>query len=290
MTTPESKRLIIDAHTHLFPDEVIRHRDRFREMDPWFSELFENPLGGMATGEELLASMDDAGIDQSIVCGWPWRDQGICRMHNDFLADVASQHPGRIAWLAIVNPSDREAAAEIQRSASKGAVGIGEINADAQEFDLGQPAHLSTFAEACTSLALPVLLHCTEPVGHHYYGKGSAYPERVIDFVAKYPALKVVAAHWGGGLPFYELMPEIAERLTNVVYDTAASTYLYRHSIFDVVFRLVGGQRILFGSDFPVLRQATFARAAQRALGSDADLDALMAGNARRVYRMDGAP
>ena len=90
-------------------------------------------------------------------------------------------------------------------------------------------------------------------------------------------------AHWGGGLPFYELMPEIGLALRNVTYDTAASTYLYRPQVFDIVARIVGADRVVWGSDYPVLGQRRFLDAARQWLPEEA-VDPVLGGNAARLY------
>jgi predicted TIM-barrel fold metal-dependent hydrolase len=103
-----------------------------------------------------------------------------------------------------------------------------------------------------------------------------------------HPDLRVVAAHWGGGLPFYELMPEVAAAARNVWYDSAASTYLYDFAVFRHVAALVGPARILWGTDYPLLRQAPFLRRT-RELGFDQEMfEAICGGNARGVYGVGG--
>ena len=49
-----------------------------------------------------------------------------------------------------------------------------------------------------------------------------------------------MCAHWGGGLPFYALMPEVEDSLSNVYFDSAASPFLYDASVFPTVAGLVG--------------------------------------------------
>ena len=49
-------------------------------------------------------------------------------------------------------------------------------------------------------------------------------------------------------------MPEVKETLRNVYFDTAASPFLYTADVFSTVERLVGADKILFGSDYPLLR------------------------------------
>lgn len=277
---------VIDAHTHLFPTELVTDRSTHLDRDAWFAELFTSPRVLMVTVEAMLASMDAAGIERSIVCGWPWRDTGLCQEHNDFLAHACRQHPERLSWLAIVNPADPGAPAEVARCMALGAVGIGELNADAQAFDWRSPRSLLAVVDACTSLDVPMLIHCSEPVGHPYPGKGTATPDAILSFLGHAPDARVVAAHWGGGLPFYELMPEVAALTRNVVYDSAASTYLYDSPVFRVVERLAGPDRMLFASDYPVLKQRTFLAKVRDAGFSESGMDDLLFRNAARVFKL----
>jgi predicted TIM-barrel fold metal-dependent hydrolase len=48
-------------------------------------------------------------------------------------------------------------------------------------------------------------------------------------------------------------MPEVAKALTHVFYDTAASPFLYSKKIYSLGCEIAGADRILFGSDFPLL-------------------------------------
>ena len=61
-------------------------------------------------------------------------------------------------------------------------------------------------------------------------------------------------------MPFYELMPEVAALTRNVVYDTAASSYLYRADVFRAVLDIAGPERVLWASDHPVLGMGRFLR------------------------------
>lgn len=276
--------MIVDAHTHLFPPGVISDRDGHRARDVWFGEAFASPKAMFVTPEDLIASMDTSGVDVSIVAGWPWRDPGLCDDHNAYLADVASNSAGRLRWMAIVNPVTPDAPNQVVDATMAGAVGIGEVNADGQEFDWRDADALLPFVDACLQVDLPLMMHCSEPVGHLYPGKGGATPEKILAFVQRFPELRIVAAHWGGGLPFYELMPEVQLAMRNVAYDTAASMYLYDFSIFNVVTSIVGPGRVLFGSDYPVLKQRNFLDRL-RATGLDnATLDNVLGNNAERVF------
>ncbi len=277
--------VIIDAHVHIFPPEIVLRRAEFCQRDRWFAQLYSNPRVRLATAEHLLASMNEAGIAVSIAAGFPWSDPGLCAYHNEYLAEAAQRSAGRIAWLATVVPHHPQAASEAERCFQRGASGVGELNADAQGFAWDEPEVLEGLVEVCVATRRPILAHVSEPLGHHYAGKGTAWPQRFVRFVERFPDVMVVAAHWGGGLPFYELMPEVAQATKNVHYDSAASTYLYRFRVFRLVVDLVGPQRVLFASDYPVLRQKRFVERVQtEGTLTASELRAVLSENAQRVY------
>jgi uncharacterized protein len=280
--------VIVDAHTHAFPPAWIADRVNHCRRDRWFGDLYEAPSAKMIDAVELMSAMDSAGVAQAIACGWPWLDPGLCREHNDYLADAARKSNGRLAWLGIVAPASPDAAAETERCLALGASGIGELNADAQGVDIAQPGLLADVVAVLTAAEWPLLLHASEPVGHRYPGKGTATPDRLLTFLSANPELRVVLAHWGGGLPFYELMPEVAAHTRNVVYDTAASSYLYRPGVFRTVLDIAGRERVLWASDHPVLGMGKFLDRTKRLAAIHPDERALVMGdNARRVYRLD---
>ena len=123
-----------------------------------------------------------------------------------------------------------------------------------QSFNLGDKDIMQPFTEALKKHNLILLTHTSEPVGHSYAGKGTVTPQTLYPFILDNPGLNIVFAHWGGGLPFYALMPEVKQALANVYFDTAASPFLYSPQIYRQVAQLVGAERILFGSDYPLLQ------------------------------------
>jgi predicted TIM-barrel fold metal-dependent hydrolase len=277
---------VVDAHTHIFPDEIIGDRANFLARDLWFEHLYASPRALLVGPGELIASMDTAGIEQSVICGFPWRDPGLCRIHNDFMADVSAKSNGRLPWLGIVAPgSGTEAVNEAQRCFDLGASGLGELNADAQSFDLTDTEGLTELFEFCFESNRPIMLHASEPVGHHYPGKGASTPDRLLKMIQALPEVRFVLAHWGGGLPFFELMPEVEAITSNIWYDTAASTYLYRWGVFRSVLDIVGPDRVLFASDYPILKQDRFIQKVQGIPWKDNDeRKAVLCENARNVY------
>lgn len=247
--------MIIDVHTHIFPPDVIERREMFAKRDSSFDFIYGNPKARMVTFDALVEEMDEAGVDRSVVCGFPWRSIDMCRQHNTYMMEAVSAFPDRLVGLATVNPvAGRACDTELERCFEGGLKGVGEISADAQGFRLDDPATSGRIVGAVEEAGLFLLLHANEDVGHFYPGKTPTTPTAVYRFLEKFGDVRTILAHWGGGLCFYELMPEVAKVTSSVYYDTAASPFLYRPDVYRVAVEIVGAGRILFGTDFPLLR------------------------------------
>jgi len=265
--TRRATPMIVDAHVHILPERVRASRTEIALADPWFAACHRGN-SSIASAEELIPAMDDAEVDRAVCFAWPFADPALCSEANDHLADVQRRFAKRLIAFATVNPASSEAVREIERCARLGLRGIGELNCDAQGFSLDDPA-IQGAVDASVRAGLPWTLHCSEPVGHEYAGKGTTTPDKVARFATRYPDLTLVCAHLGGGLPFYAHMPEIAELCKRLWFDTAAGPYVYAPSAYREVVDRCGKERLLFGSDYPLLTAPRY-RLAFDAAGLDA--------------------
>ncbi len=253
--------MIIDAHTHLFPEEVRKRRRVYGSRDEAFSLLYGDEKARLAGLEDLLEVMDREGIDRSVICGFPWSDPGLCREGNDYLFSCFQEFPSRVLpFVCFPLREARQAEKELHRCLSLGAKGIGELafyrgRITAQDID-----RLSSLLEPLRGTGIPLLLHVNEPVGHEYPGKSMKTLQPLYQLLLRIPETEVILAHWGGGFFFYELMPEVARAAQRVYYDTAASPFLYRPQVYSLAVQIVGSGRILWGSDFPLTSPARYFR------------------------------
>ncbi len=248
--------MIIDVHTHIFPPDICTHRERYCTRDAWFDALYRNPQARLATAEDLIAEMDTAGVAAALTCSFGWTDTGLIEETNSYVLDAMRRYPERLRGMAVVQPTAaNHAVQELERCARAGMIGLGELMPHGQGYRLSDTALLTPLIDIVRQYRLLVLSHCSEPVGHIYPGKGNVSLQDTVAFLTAFPDVLFIAAHWGGGLPFYHLMPEIQRITTNVWYDTAATIYLYRNTIFPIVVQLVGAERILFASDYGLLSQ-----------------------------------
>lgn len=246
--------MIIDCHTHIFPKKMREDRETFLGRDVGFSSLYSQSKAKMIGVEDLMVQMDEAGIDRSVVCGFSWNDPDLCSFHNQYLLESASRFPQRlIVYITLPFGNPDWAEEELDRAIKNGASGVGEIAFYHEAMTSNDILSLHPLLSQMEKRGIPLLLHTNETIGHDYPGKGRTPLERFYELILAYPKLPIILGHWGGGLPFYELMPEVARNMGNVYYDTAASPFLYSKKIYTIVSQIVGVERILFGSDFPLL-------------------------------------
>ena len=276
--------MIIDFHTHVFPPQIKKNRSKYIDSDPCFAILYSQKDARIVTVEELIASMDKAEIDISVILNIGWITHELCVETNDYILESIARYPKRLIGFCAVQPNSYEAAlAEVERCAQAGARGVGELRPDMQLFELGDETLMKPLMEVVKKHKLILLTHASEPVGHEYPGKGSMTPDVLYPFITDFPDFTIVCAHWGGGLPFYALMPEVKKAMGNVFFDTAASPFLYSPQVYSQVTQLVGADKILFGSDYPLLEQSRILKEL-RSLDLPEETQALiLSGNARRL-------
>jgi predicted TIM-barrel fold metal-dependent hydrolase len=291
---------IIDSHIHLYPAEVSADPVAWGTAhgEPWWTQCVAPPrrptLQGWADVGTLLRDMDRAGVGQCVMLGWYWERQETCELQNRWYLDWVRQHPDRLRAFAAVQPASGARGLDALKAAlDAGLCGVGELFPEVQGFSLTDDAWGRVVALAAER-RVPINLHVTDPAVP--LGPASATRPTPLDGYVRlardFPAASFILAHWGGGLPFYELNPRVAAALRNVHYDTAASPLLYDRRIFRRVVDLIGPERILFGTDYPLLcfprqtREPEFGRhlAEVAAAGlTEAEQAAILGGNLQRL-------
>ncbi|MDO8715916.1 MAG: amidohydrolase family protein [Dehalococcoidales bacterium] len=279
--------MIIDFHTHIFSPHIKKDLGEYIARDPCFAALYSSPEARMATADELIASMDRDGVDISVVLNIGWTTPELCVETNDYILESVARFPKRLIGFGSIQPRFLDAAvAEIERCAAGGLKGVGELRPDVQAFDITDRGLMTSLVEALVEHKQILLTHASEPVGHQYPGKGTVTPDILYRFITAFPQLTVVCAHWGGGLPLFALMPEVKKALSNVYFDTAASPFLYSPRIYQQVVSLLGADKILFGSDYPLMPpNRLITEIKSLALPGETE-SLILGGNARRLLNI----
>ncbi len=275
---------VIDSHCHILPPGFAHRRAELLARDATFATLFPEAGATMATAEALIDAMDRARVSRAVVMGMGWCDRTLAEEVNDYIAESVARFPDRLSGFCSVNPAWGDGvAAELERCAVAGLRGVGELHPDTQGFDISDRPGLAPLMDAARRLGLPVLVHSSEPAGHQYPGKGRTTPGKLYRFIENFPENPIICAHWGGGLPFYAMMPEVPEVIRNVYFDMAASPFLYQPRVVATVAGLVGADKVLFATDYPLIEHRRMMRQVEESGLDSAAQEAILWGNAARL-------
>jgi predicted TIM-barrel fold metal-dependent hydrolase len=290
---------LIDVHTHLYPKEVWRNPRQWGEdhdEQHWsncVAPLNAISIQGWADLDTLIRDMDIAEIEKVVLLGWYWENQETCEEQNRWYAQAIREHPDRLIAFAAINATSGQAATDsIDRAVELGFRGLGECLPQVQGHTLRDECWLKV-VEKATAANLLINLHVTEPIGHDYPGKVETPLEDYVWLAGMFPDTTFILAHWGGLLPLYELNPSVRHKMANVFYDTAASPLIYSKKVFRTVLDIIGPDRILYGSDYPLRLYpaevtdpdfTTFLKEIRSANMTPDEEDALLYNNARRLF------
>ena len=312
-TTPNAVLQIIDFHTHTYAPQwrpaALPSVGHFARAWPLLSDI-----------DAQLDALQAAGIDGKVLSApvgslAPANDTlALAQIQaiNEHFADLVVRHPGRLFALATIDPWQGDAAArEVERVQHD--LGIGGVVIDAALGDmyLDDPATRPTF-EVAAALGMAVFIHPVSPAAITtrlarggpigvLLGRGTDTAASVLGLLRSgllhdLPALNLILpaiaasalifagqadlydtddSMWGGGLP--------SETRTRLHLDTMGlDPALIRFAI-----ELLGSERVLFGTDWPIMRIADRSeildRFARAGVTNHATLEAILGGNTLRL-------
>ncbi|MFH1983355.1 MAG: amidohydrolase family protein [Pseudomonadota bacterium] len=279
--------MIIDFHTHIFPKALRENREAYFASEPAFRLLYGLPGSKLVGAQEIVAAMDRQGVDKSVIFGFPWKNSQTFIKHNDYILEAVARYPKRLIGLCCLDPFSRDAVTEAVRCLEGGLLGIGELAFYQSGIDDQVLEKLAPLMQICRDKDLPVLIHTNEPVGHMYPGKTPHTLKQIYDLIKKFPENAIVLAHWGGGIFFFALLKkEVKASLKNVYFDTAASPFLYAPEIYRYARDIVGLDKILFGSDFPLIQPARYFKELDMSGLAKAEIESICGLNAAQLFKL----
>jgi uncharacterized protein len=277
--------MIIDFHTHIFPEAIRKNRGNFFEGEPAFSLLYNSNKSKLMGADEIVPVMNEEGVDISVVFGFPWKNPDTARMHNDYIIHSVERYPEKLKGFCCVDPSWHGAADEVERCLTAGLSGVGELAFYTSGIDQNTIQNLEPLMDLCLKNKVPILIHTNEPIGHQYPGKTPITLFEIYNLAKHFPDNKIVLAHWGGGVFFYiHLKREVKDTLKNVYYDTAASPFLYDKEIYRTAVSIAGKNKVLFGSDYPLLKPSRYFQEIEESGLSKKDQARILGENAAMFF------
>lgn len=175
---------IIDFHTHAFPEPVAAHAVPALEKAGNVRACTDGTCAG------LLASMDRAGIERSVLCSIATRVEQFQPI-LDWSNNIRSN---RLIPLPSVHPEDPDLADRIKIIREHGFVGM-KMHPYYQNFYLAED-RMAELYKAVLDNDLLLVLHNGFDIA--YPRERRTDPEQVVKVLQKFPDLKLVTTHLGG--------------------------------------------------------------------------------------------
>lgn len=239
--------MIIDCHTHLGRNEHINY-----------------------SVDQLLASMDKAGIDKSLVFAGELND-----CPNQFLLKEIPTHKDRLYGVASFHPLHENGN---DFAKLKGAIESGHVVA--VKFYLGYDHWYPTdkriyeVLEYLSAHNIPAIFHCGDCLNTIKGAKLKyAHPLGIDEVAVDFPNQKIVMAHIA--YPWHRDAAEVVYKNKNVFVDISGFVYgnfgLKQESHFkkviDEFIEIAGdSDKMLFGSDAPISNQDSYVSVARKIL------------------------
>ncbi len=231
--------MIIDFHTHAFPDALAEKAIPLLEKNGNISSC------GNGTVSSLVQKMDEDGIDVSVVLSIATKPEQETNVNN-FAISLADNK--RLVPFGSVFPGSKTAIGELERLKKAGIKGI-KLHPEYQQFFIDDE-NASQIYNKCAELSMIVLLHCGKDVA--FGAPVHADPERIEKIAGMFPDTTFVCAHMGG----YNMWQEFSETVLphdNLYIDTSMigtvanlDTQTARR-----IIDIHGTEKFLFGSDMP---------------------------------------
>ncbi len=257
--------MIIDVHTHIFPDELAA-----RAMGSLVNTSGDYKPFGDGTLANLLAMMDRSGIEQAWVANIATKPSQSAPI-LEWSKSIRSE---RIIPLCSVHPESPNRAEELARFREAGFAGI-KLHPMYQEFNLDDPDIITFFREIAQS-GMFVLTHAGADIA--YPGADNASPRRLSRLLERVDGLDLIAAHLGGWEVWDEVLADLAG--ANCWFDISFLPHI-EPSVRDRIIHKQGAGRLLFGSDFPWQDPVCLVSALNDIGLAESDLSAILSGNAR---------
>ena len=199
---------------------------------------------------------------------------------NDAMLALQHGEQGRVRAYVAVNPNDREhAAAEIERCAAAGAVGV-KLAASRRADD----PLVDDIAALANAHRFPILHHIWQHRRYDWPGQEASDGVELGRLAARHPDVPFILAHIGGGGDYAHTFPAIRE-LANVYLDLSGSGV--DRGMLDDALDAVGPSRLLWGCDLTMETGLAKLRALS-VIGLPAgDLEAVRWRNAVRIFPPD---
>lgn len=259
--------MIIDVHTHTFPDKIAAHALEVLSHNSHTRPFSDGTVSG------LRASMREAGITCSVIQPVATKPEQVRRINDTAIAVNAQGESAGVISFGGIHPAFADWDAELERIREAGILGV-KIHPVYQGV-AADDERCVRILKLCGELGLVVMMHAGYDIG--FPGDDSALPARIARALDMAGSVRVILAHMGGWRCWDEAVRMFAGR-ENVYVDSAFSLgkfvpngdgyysggdecMMLRDDEFVRIVREFGSERVLFGTDSPWASQVECVRA-----------------------------
>jgi len=229
--------LIIDTHTHIFPDSYAA------AVLQSTAKMFNVPTFGTATAADLLAKMDTCGISHAVIHMVSPTPSGVI----DTNTWLIQQRQERFIKFGTLHPLFKNCEDEIRRLKDGGVKGV-KFQPDVQQFTPDEKCLTYAMYEALAQHDLTVMFHVGgEPLPSP---RDRSKPSMILNIARDFPELKIIAAHLGG-LNMWEDVYEMLAGMPNIYLESSLSYEFIEPALAEKIIRRHGNDKIFFGTDYP---------------------------------------
>jgi predicted TIM-barrel fold metal-dependent hydrolase len=281
----------IDAVVNIWTPEALKHRPGWRD-DFFVGKMgVEQHTSDGVPLEKMLDRMDQAGIEKAFLIATragPVGHPSCYRIPYELVAETCAQAPDRLFGLAGIDPLDgMKGVRELEYAVKE----LGFIGAHFYPHWFEIPpdaAKVYPFYAKCVELGIPIQMQVGQSMNYDKnFPRRSVGRPIALDAVAcDFPELKLIGIHVG--IPWTDEMIAMAWKHQNVFIGSDAHAPKYWPDSFSHYINSYGQDKVIFGTDFPVL---DFERTINEIDGlglRDGPRRKLMRDNALRVYGLDG--
>jgi len=242
--------MIVDFHTHVFPDAIAQ------KASDSIGKFYDLPTQFDGTLDTLLRLGQAAGVERFVVhsvATTPGQTASI----NGFIAGLCRDNPG-VSGFATIHPDQPDMAGEVERALELGLKGV-KIHSDMQRVPLDDPRMYPLY-DLIEGRA-PLLAHAGDSRFDY------SNPGRLTRVLDDFPRLEVIGAHFGGWSVWREALDALQGRRIFV----------------DCLIRGYGAERVLFGSDYPMWDPGEELKHLEQLGLSACEMDCILYENAERI-------
>lgn len=237
---------ILDFHCHVYPFSIAGRASAA------VAKFYQGCCGERSvqqpcTLQDVLRFQAEAGITKTVLCSAAVAPHQV-RQINVFLARKAAQSGVHCVSFGTLHPNSPDVAGDMEHLLSLGLKGV-KLHPDMQRFALDSPGAMWLYELA--GGRVPFLLH----TGDRRFSYSN--PEQLIPVLEAFPETTFVAAHMGGFTIWEEATRVLAGRYENLYVDMSSTLFVVPPEKTVELIRAYGAQRVIFGTDFPMLHPRT---------------------------------